>query len=89
MSEYEKLLYIKSVHQWVVRFGMTPMPADPVEWYRENIVSTDADFVFDYSEEDEQDELSLLDSYEKKEHSSEDSANSQELALEIIEQHYG
>ena len=47
MSEYERLLYIKAVHQWVARFGMTPMPTDPVEWYRENIVSTDADFVFE------------------------------------------
>ena len=89
MSIYERLLYIKAIHQWVVRFGMTPMPTDIVEWYRENIVSTDADFVFDYPEEDKKDELSLLDSYEEKDQTGEDSENSQELALAIMEQHHG
>tara|TARA_Y100000310_G_scaffold231981_1_gene234706 strand:+ start:400 stop:669 length:270 start_codon:yes stop_codon:yes gene_type:complete len=86
MTESE--IFIRAVHQWVVRFGMTEMPEDVIEWYDEEIGTTDPDYVLDYSEEDTDDELNLLDSYEEIEYISEDRENSQELALELMEQKY-
>ena len=87
MTENE--IFIKAIHQWVVRYGMSQMPEDVVEWYDEEIGSTDPDYVFDYSEEDAQDELNLLASYNEIEYVNEDRENSQDLALELMEQHNG
>ena len=87
MTENE--IYIKAVHQWVVRYGMEQMPEDVVGWCDEEIGSTDPDYVLDYSEEDSQDELNLLDSYNEIEYSGEDRENSQDLALELMEQYDG
>ena len=78
-------LYIKSVHHWVLANGMNAMPADVVEWF---LARTEPDFIVDYSEEDTNDELNLLDSYEETEYSSEDRENSQQLALELMEKKY-
>lgn len=81
----DNLEIIKAIHEWVKRYGMDTMPDDIVEWYDETIGSTDPDCVLDYSEEDEHDELSLLDAYSKQDHT-EDSENSQELALGLMEE---
>jgi len=83
----EKEIYIKAVHQWVVRYGMEEMPEDVVEWYDEEIGSTEPDCVIDYSDIDVHDELNELDSYNNKEVYSEDSENSQQLSLELINQY--
>ena len=82
MTENE--IFIKAVHQWVVRYGMEQMPEDVVEWYDEEIGSTDPDCVIDYSDIDVHDELNELDSYNNKEVYEEDSENSQELALALM-----
>ena len=82
----DNLEIIKAIHEWVKRYGMDTMPDDIVEWYDETIGSTDPDCVLDYSEEDEHEELGLLDAYNETDNDGEDSANSQELALELMGQ---
>jgi hypothetical protein len=75
---------IKSIHQWVVRYGMDQMPEDIEEWYDEEIETTEPDYVLGYSADDVQDELSLIDSYDKIS-DNEDRENSQQFALELME----
>jgi len=75
---------IKAIHQWVVRYGMDQMPEDIEEWYDEEIGTTEPDYILGYSEDDVQDELSLIDSYDKISHN-EDRENSQQFALELME----
>jgi hypothetical protein len=82
-------IYIKAIHQWVVRYGMEEMPEDVVEWYDEEIGSTDPDCVVEYSDADVHDELGELDSYNNKESYEEDSENSQALALELMGERNG
>ena len=76
----------KAIHQWTLLYGDVPLPEDVEEWYDEEIVSPDADIVVSYEEEDVQDELNLFDSYVSTEYS-EDSENSQQLSLDLIEQY--
>ena len=76
----------KAIHQWTLLYGDVPLPEDVEEWYDEEIVSSDADIVVSYEEEDIQDELNLFDSYVSTEYS-EDSENSQQLSLDLIEQY--
>ena len=47
----------KAIHQWTLLYGDVPLPEDVEEWYDEEIVSSDADIVVSYEEEDVQDEL--------------------------------
>ena len=76
----------KAIHQWTLLYGDAPLPEDVEEWYDEEIVSSDADIVVSYEDEDVQDELNLFDSYVSTEYS-EDSENSQQLSLDLIEQY--
>jgi len=92
----DNLEIIKATHIWVMRHGMQKMPEDIVEWfysleekdrrwtcYDDRIAL--ADNVLDYSDKDSKDELSLLDAYSEEDHT-EDSENSQELALGLMEE---
>tara|TARA_B100000287_G_C20657220_1_gene788935 strand:- start:1687 stop:1941 length:255 start_codon:yes stop_codon:yes gene_type:complete len=77
---------IKAYHQWNLLNGDTPPPEDIEEWYDEEIVTTEADVVVGYSEGDIQEELNFLDSYEEIGYS-EDSENSQQLTLDLMNQY--
>ena len=81
----------KAIHEWLKRHGDTPMPKDKIAWYEESVIMVDSEddegYVLDYSEEDTDDELNLLDSYNEIEYISEDRENSQELAIELMEQY--
>ena len=81
----------KAILQWTRLYEDTPLPEDLEEWYDNNkyasyVVSPQTDIVVSYEDEDVQDELDLFDSYASTEHS-EDSENSQQLSLDLINQH--
>jgi hypothetical protein len=85
MNESDRIMMISAVALWVAKHGMNPMPKNVVEWA---LLQTHADCAIEYSEQDTLDELNLLDSYKKEEYNGEDSENSQQLALSLMETKY-
>tara|TARA_R110002110_G_scaffold155134_3_gene349271 strand:- start:2382 stop:2663 length:282 start_codon:yes stop_codon:yes gene_type:complete len=84
-NKNDNIIMIQAVTLWVAKHGMKPMPENVVEWA---LLQIHADCAIEYSEQDTQDELNLLDSYKEEGYNGEDSENSQQLALNLMETKY-
>ena len=79
-------LYIKAIHHHMMVYGAeVKIPNDVAEWYEKHF-GVEIDMLIDYNEEDVLDEV---DGFYDNKSDSEDSENSQEWALEIMEKSNG